>query len=366
MAEHGVTEATIGYFFTYIGVLNIVMRVVLLGPIVERVGETCAMRLGAAALIVGLLAYPAAQNLWQLLVVIPLVPIGTALLFPATTALMSRYSDKAEIGHHHGGGADLCRHFAGGRADRRDHHLPAGRAQLAVHRGGRHDGPRERTRLQGGATARPADRRDAGPDPQGGEMSDDERIARLEQRLQVLEGLVRQLITAGDARPAPSSLPPPPPPDAARAARTPPSPPVAHRPPPPPPPPPRSTPAARSASAAPLLTEQWLGQRGLLAVGVIFVILAAGYLLKLSFDRGWISPLARCIGGALAGGAVGALGWRLHGRGTRTYGAALIGLGAAIIYLAVWAAARLYQFLPSTPAIAGWPRSRSVSPASPG
>ncbi len=98
MAEHGVTEATIGYFFTYIGILNIVMRVVLLGPIVERVGETRAMRLGAAALIVGLLAYPAAQTVWQLVLVIPLVPIGTALLFPATTALMSRYSEKSEVG----------------------------------------------------------------------------------------------------------------------------------------------------------------------------------------------------------------------------------------------------------------------------
>jgi hypothetical protein len=50
---------------------------------------------------------------------------------------------------------------------------------------------------------------------------------------------------------------------------------------------------------------------------------------------------------------VGALGWRLHGRGTRTYGAALIGTGAAIVYLAVWAAGRLYQFLPATPAMFG-------------
>ena len=96
--EHGVTESTIGYFFTYIGVLNILMRLVLLGPVVSRVGEPRAMRLGAGTLILGLLAYPAAQNIWQLLLVIPLVPIGTALLFPATTSLMSRYSDRAELG----------------------------------------------------------------------------------------------------------------------------------------------------------------------------------------------------------------------------------------------------------------------------
>lgn len=170
-------------------------------------------------------------------------------------------------------------------------------------------------------------------------MSDDDRLARLEQRLTVLEGLVRQLVAAnGGMRPVP---PPPPPPS--RPAAEPPSRPGVEPPSRPISAPPRPRPA--------VISEEWLGQRGLLAVGVVFVILAAGYLLKLSFERGWISPLARCVGGALAGGAVGVLGWRLHGKGTRTYGAALIGLGAAIIYLAVWAAARLYQFLPPTPAI---------------
>jgi uncharacterized membrane protein len=60
----------------------------------------------------------------------------------------------------------------------------------------------------------------------------------------------------------------------------------------------------------------------------------------------------RCVGGATAGLAVGALGWHLHAR-YRTYGAALIGCGAAIIYLSVWAAARLYGVLPPTTGIIG-------------
>lgn len=101
-----------------------------------------------------------------------------------------------------------------------------------------------------------------------------------------------------------------------------------------------------------LSSEQFIGQRVLLAVGVTALILAAGYLLRLSFDRGWISPLMRCIGGACAGGVVGAIGWRLHTR-YRIYGAALIGCGAAIIYLSVWAAARLYGVLPPTTGIMG-------------
>ncbi|HVD32171.1 MAG TPA: DUF2339 domain-containing protein, partial [Gemmatimonadales bacterium] len=104
--------------------------------------------------------------------------------------------------------------------------------------------------------------------------------------------------------------------------------------------------------ASPLSSEQWIGQRVLLAIGVVALILAAGYLLRLSFDRGWISPIMRCIGGACAGVIVGAVGWRLQPR-YRTYGAALIGCGAAIIYLSVWAAARLYEVLPPTTGILG-------------
>jgi uncharacterized membrane protein len=114
---------------------------------------------------------------------------------------------------------------------------------------------------------------------------------------------------------------------------------------------PRRLPASRPST--PLLSsEQWIGQRLLLAVGVVALILAAGYLLRLSFDRGWISPLLRCIGGSATGVIVGAVGWRLHPR-YRTYGAALIGCGAAIIYLSVWAAAQLYQVLPPTTGIVG-------------
>jgi len=104
--------------------------------------------------------------------------------------------------------------------------------------------------------------------------------------------------------------------------------------------------------ASPLSSEQWIGQRVLLAVGVVALILAAGYLLRLSFDRGWISPIMRCIGGASGGLVVGAVGWRLQ-RQYRTYGAALIGCGAAIIYLSVWAAARLYSVLPPATGILG-------------
>lgn len=162
-------------------------------------------------------------------------------------------------------------------------------------------------------------------------MTPDERLEQLERRVATLEALLRQ--GAGPPiRPQPAPRPVPRP---------------APIPVPPPPSPGGTAPAPRPRT---LDTENWIGERGLLAVGVVALILAAGYLLKLSFDRGWVSPVMRCIGGAIAGGVVGALGWRLEGR-YRTYGAALVGCGAAIIYLAVWAAVRQYQFVPPTSGI---------------
>ena len=97
-AEFALNEKNIGYVFLYVGVLSFVMRSVLLGPIVDRIGETWAMRVGTGLLVLGLALYPVPRDLWTLALVIPLVPIGTALLFPATTSLMSRYSDPGELG----------------------------------------------------------------------------------------------------------------------------------------------------------------------------------------------------------------------------------------------------------------------------
>ena len=97
-AEFSIDETTIGYIFLYVGVVSFVMPSLLLGPIVDRIGETWAMRIGTVLLVLGLALYPLPRDLWTLALVIPLVPIGTALLFPATTSLMSRYSDPAELG----------------------------------------------------------------------------------------------------------------------------------------------------------------------------------------------------------------------------------------------------------------------------
>lgn len=94
----GVTEKTIGLFFLYIGALSLVMRAVVLGRVVDRLGETGVMRIGSLALVAGLALIPAPHIVWLFAVVIALIPIGTALLFPATSALVTHRAPKAELG----------------------------------------------------------------------------------------------------------------------------------------------------------------------------------------------------------------------------------------------------------------------------
>jgi MFS family permease len=108
--EFGITEKTIGYFFSYVGVLSVIMRSLLLGPIVKRFGEITTVRAGTVVLTLGLVLYPTMHSLWVLAIaVIPLVPIGTALLFPSTTSLMSRHALPTELGETMG----VAQTFAG-------------------------------------------------------------------------------------------------------------------------------------------------------------------------------------------------------------------------------------------------------------
>jgi uncharacterized membrane protein len=152
-------------------------------------------------------------------------------------------------------------------------------------------------------------------------------LQRLERRVEVLEQMVRQLLGAGAAperiSPAspPAALPRPPQPTPYGAPET-----------------PRYSPPR---TPAPDL-EQWFGQRGLLVVGVLALLTAAGFFLKYAIDRGWIAPVVRSLLAIAAG--VGLAAWgetRIRG-GLRRYGAAMIGAGGGLAYLGLWAAAGPY------------------------
>ena len=160
-------------------------------------------------------------------------------------------------------------------------------------------------------------------------MSDQqhEALQRLERRVEVLEQMMRRLLTAGAApeRIPDASLPAPlprPPQPAVYGAR-------------------ESSRYSPTPAPAPDL-EQWFGQRGLLIVGVLALLTAAGFFLKYAFDRGWIAPVVRSLLAIVAGIALAAWGEARIRAGLRRYGAAMIGAGGGLVYLGLWAAAGPY------------------------
>jgi multidrug resistance protein len=100
-----VTEETIGYFFAVFGIVGVLMRVSLVGWFNARFGEVRTMQVGTISLLLGLalMPLPAAvlppgPALVLFILFLVLVPVGTALLFPASTSLVSQRTDRHELG----------------------------------------------------------------------------------------------------------------------------------------------------------------------------------------------------------------------------------------------------------------------------
>jgi len=157
----------------------------------------------------------------------------------------------------------------------------------------------------------------------------DDHIARLERRVATLEALVRELAARVGLRAAPGA------PETRPAA-----------PPPRPVPPPRvSLPPVDSQPARGGDLEQWFGAKGLLLVGVIALLAAAGFFLNYAFEQGWIPPGLRVLGAVVAGVLVALAGERQVARGLRRFGLGLVGAGGGLVYLGIWAAAGPYAMV---------------------
>src|SRR5512146_1714327 len=82
----GITEENIGWFVMYLGGMGVVVRSLILGPAVDRLGEARLSRLGLVLLAGGF----------------TLMPLGTAFVFPCVTGLLSRVVPSGERGLYMG------------------------------------------------------------------------------------------------------------------------------------------------------------------------------------------------------------------------------------------------------------------------
>jgi MFS family permease len=102
MHRLGVTEQNIGYFIMYLGGMGVVVRSLLLGRVVDLLGEARLSRLGLVLLAAGLGCTGLAAHGGIVLLGFTLMPLGTAFLFPCVTGLLSRVVPGNERGLYMG------------------------------------------------------------------------------------------------------------------------------------------------------------------------------------------------------------------------------------------------------------------------
>jgi multidrug resistance protein len=98
----GVNEQNVGYFVMYLGGVGVIVRTGILGRMIEWLGEARLCRLGLVLLAAGLALVAAINSYPMMFLSFTLMPLGTAFIFPAVTAMLSRVVSKAERGLYMG------------------------------------------------------------------------------------------------------------------------------------------------------------------------------------------------------------------------------------------------------------------------
>jgi MFS family permease len=98
----GITEHNVGYFVMFLGGMGVLVRSVILGPAVDRLGEAKLSRVGLIVLSAGLALTGLATSWAMLGLGFVLMPIGTAFIFPCVTGLLSRVVPSGERGLYMG------------------------------------------------------------------------------------------------------------------------------------------------------------------------------------------------------------------------------------------------------------------------
>ena len=127
----GITADQIGFFFMIFGAVGVLMRIGPVGWFNARLGEVRTMQVGILLLFAGFILVPLATSLPLFIGAQVLLPLGTALLFPANSALVSHKAHHDEIGvtlgvqqTYRGVAAILGPVYAGGSYQLLGQHVP--------------------------------------------------------------------------------------------------------------------------------------------------------------------------------------------------------------------------------------------------
>lgn len=109
----------------------------------------------------------------------------------------------------------------------------------------------------------------------------------------------------------------------------------------------RSVPRRQAQSLESRIGSQWFNR-----IGILAVLIAAAWFLKLAIDNHWIGPAGRVLIGLVAGAGLIAWSERFRTRGYAAFSYSLKAIGSGVLYLSLWAAFSLYHLVDSGVAFA--------------
>src|SRR5271165_102118 len=101
-----------------------------------------------------------------------------------------------------------------------------------------------------------------------------------------------------------------------------------------------------SSGSAESFPELALGQKWLLGIGVLVLIMGIGFFLKYAFDQHWIGSAARISIGFILGVVLLVAANASHLKTLRGLDVGIGAVGLGTLYLTTYAAAQVYQLLP--------------------
>ena len=99
--HYDLTESEVGYTFSYIGALAVIIQLGLLGWFNKKLGERKLLILGNILMLIGLLFMPFVPKAWFIpleLVLLALLSLGNSFLTPTINTLLSNNTDRASQG----------------------------------------------------------------------------------------------------------------------------------------------------------------------------------------------------------------------------------------------------------------------------
>ncbi|MGA9672226.1 MAG: DUF2339 domain-containing protein [Terracidiphilus sp.] len=98
--------------------------------------------------------------------------------------------------------------------------------------------------------------------------------------------------------------------------------------------------------------ESRIGSQWFNRIGILAVLIAVAWFLKMAFDNHWIGPLGRVLIGLVAGAGIVAWSERFQSKGFTAFAYSLKAVGSGILYLSLWASFSVFHLVPASVAFA--------------